>query len=419
MYKLHHLFISLFLALVVLTCDRNLVKGDSFVVGFSQCTTDSDWRVAMHQAMYRELAFHPEIDLIIKDADSDNEKQVEHIQEFIDDQVDLIIVSPNESDPITPIVEAAVKRDIPVMVLDRRTSSSIYDAYVGGDNYTIGKIAGNYCRRMLEDGGKVLEIWGLTGSSPAIDRHLGFVDEIGKYPDIELAGRISGSWMRDTVKNQLKELVDLYEDVDLVYAHNDIMALGAYEIFKENGLEDKLYIGVDGLLGPTGGIQLVDEGILDATLLYPTGGEDAIRLAAKILKGESYDKENMLQTTVIDSSNVRIMKLQAERIDAQKKDIARQGEKISEQIRLYRTQQIYLVILIASLLLVIILGGIVYASLKANQKVNKELATKNEEVIEMADKAEQATSAQFKFFTNISHEFRTPLTLILASIDDI
>ena len=185
-------------------------------------------------------------------------------------------------------------------------------------------------------------------------------------------------------------------------------------------------IGVDGLPGPAGGIQFVSDRILTATLLYPTGGEEAIRIAMQILNKENFNKENILQTSVVDSTNVYLMKLQTDKINSQQTDIERQQVMISEQQRIYNNQRTFLYILVTTLIIAVSLGGIVFYSLRENRKINKKLEAQNQEIslqrnqlIEMSAKAEAANEAKFNFFTNISHEFRTPLTLILGPLEEI
>lgn len=398
-----------------------------FRIGFSQCTGGDAWRRQMLVSMKGELAFHPEMDLDYRDAENSNEKQIRDIQYFIDQKVDLIIVSPNEAEPITPVVERAFQKGIPVIIVDRLTSSSMYTAYIGADNYAIGKMAGDYVADLLSGKGAVLEMWGRRASSPAIDRHRGFVEVIRQYPDIRIVGEINGKWELDTAKSLLKGELATLPEFDVVFAHNDVMAYGANVVCAEllPG-NDVAFVGIDGLPGPGGGIQSVSDGILDATFLYPTGGEEAIRIAGQILHGQAYEKENILHSTLIDAKNVRVMKLQSDKILHQQKDIVRQQGKINEQINTYYSQRILIYILLISLILMIIGGAIAVISWREKNEANKRLEAKTREIIDqrntiaaMAEKADHATQEKLRFFTNISHEFKTPLTLIMGPIDDL
>ncbi|WP_207434830.1 hybrid sensor histidine kinase/response regulator transcription factor [Sabulibacter ruber] len=397
-----------------------------FTIGFSQCTEGDAWRKAMHKEMLREASFHPEFDLQIKDARNSNAEQVKHIREFIDQKVDLLIVSPNEAEPITPVVEEAFEKGIPVILVDRKISSSSYSAYVGADNFQIGKLAGEYIANLLNGKGKIIEVWGLKGTSAAVERHRGFQEATKNFQDIQVVAEVEGEWEKEVAKKRFPAVFQKQPQIDLVFAHNDVMALGAYESLQGHPAQQQLkFTGFDGLAGPNGGLQFIEDGILDATFLYPTGGEEIMQSAYNILHNRPYQKENILNTTVIDGRNVHIMKQQANKILSQEENINRQQHKINEQIKIYNNQRMLLYILIGSLTGVVVLGAYALYSLRLRHETNRALMAKNREILEqrneiaeMAKKAEKANEAKLKFFTNVSHEFRTPLTLILGPVED-
>ena len=402
-------------------------KQRTFKIGFSQCSESGLWRKTMLEDMKRELSFHPHLNLVYKQAEGNSQLQIKQVKDLIAQGIDILIITPNEAEPLTSIVEEVFNKGIPVIVVDRKISSTLYTAYVGADNYEIGKMAGLYAVQLLKNNGTIIEVTGLPTSSPAIERHKGFTDAISRYPSLKLIHTLNGHWTKQETREQLKKSIPESLSVDLVYAHNDIMALGAYEELNSNKSEKKVkIIGIDGLPGSGGGIQLVSDKIITATLLYPTGGEEAIQIARRVLDKEDIKKENLLQTSVVDSTNVRILSLQLSKVVSQQKDIEQQQNLLSVQRKLYNNQQTFLYILISTLALVIILACVSFYSLKENRNINRKLKLQNLEILdqknqlmEMSAKAQIANEAKVNFFTNISHEFRTPLTLILAPLEQL
>ncbi|WP_303312722.1 substrate-binding domain-containing protein [Hymenobacter sp. BT730] len=396
-------------------------------IGFSQCTTGDAWRQAMLAGMKKELTFHPGVSFRMKDAHDNSRLQQQQIQEFLREGIDLLIVSANEAEPITPIVEEVFNRGIPVVILDRRTTSKLYTAYVGGNNLEVGRAAGSYVGSLLRGRGQVLEVLGAPGASPAVDRHAGFVQALAHFPGVQLQAQVHGDWKRPSVMQRLPQVLRQHPDIDLIFAHNDRMALGAYQVCKSLGLDRRIrVIGVDGLPGNQGGIQFVQDGVLTATLLYPPGGEEAIRTAMRILHGLPYEKENILGTMVIDSTNVHTMKMQTEKLASQQLDIQQQQELLRRQRATYSSQQTVLYTLAAALLGAAVLGLIAFRAYRANRRINQQLELQNQEILsqrnqiqDFAERARVETEAKLRFFTNFSHELRTPLTLILGPVEEM
>ncbi|CAN5599047.1 substrate-binding domain-containing protein [soil metagenome] len=380
----------------------------------------------MLKEMERELSFHPETNFVFKDANGVTGKQIEQIQELIDEKVDLLIVSPNEAAPITPIVEKAFAKGIKVIIVDRKTVSENYTAFVGASNYEVGVNAATFANSVLKGKGNVLEVSDIPGSSADIDRHKGFTEFLQQHTGIQYIKKVYEEGDEDPSGEKLTSFLEADSNIQLIFAQNDRLAFSASKVCKKMGLENRIkIIGVDGLPGENGGIDLVEKGILEATILYPTGGEEAILTAVKIARNNPYKKENRLVTTIIDSSNVRIMKLQNEKVIAQQEDIDKRQKKIEEQIAITKNQTNIILAISITLALALIFGGILFYYLQENKKINKKLEQQKEEIstqrnqlIDLMAKVKEATDAKFNFFTNISHELRTPLTLIMAPLED-
>jgi signal transduction histidine kinase/DNA-binding response OmpR family regulator/ABC-type xylose transport system substrate-binding protein len=416
--------------LIQITLNNNLLsqdKKDVFVIGFSQCTTDDLWRQTMDFEMQNELIYYPSIQLIIKDAKNSSEKQIRDIKALIEENIDLLIVSPNESEPLTEIVQEVFRKGIPVILIDRKITSSEYTSFLGGNNYEIGREAGKYAVEYLKGNGKIIEITGLQGSSPAKERQKGFLDEIKNHPGIRIIQSLSGDWKMETGRQLMEQIIESGLDFDLVYAHNDVMAIGASNVFNEKQLSKKVFfIGVDGSPGPNGGLQAVMDKVLDATLLYPTGGSFAISLAWKILQKEPFLKDNILNTLVIDSTNVKALKYQTDEIINLNERISLAKKNLDLQYEKYYSQQFWLISALVSLFLVILLAILLLRAfrnkLRDNSKLEqqkKEIIRQNSELMRISSELEDASRAKLVFFTNISHEFRTPLTLIIGPLENI
>ena len=402
-------------------------KKSTFTIGFSQCVGNDLWRKMMLAEMKMELSLHPGATFLFADAQNSSKTQIAQVNKMLQQGIDLLIISPNEAQPLTGIVEETYNKGIPVIVIDRKTASSLYTAYVGADNYQLGKTAGQYLGSISKGDVSVLEIMGLPGSSPAIERDRGFSDGIKKFANIHITTKIYGDWLKNNAAEELLKIGKQLPGINAVFAHNDMMASAARQVFNRLNLPKPVkIIGVDALPGNGGGLQMIADKTLDASLLYPTGGKEAISLAFRILNKEQFSRENILESLVIDSTNEQLMKLQWNRVSSQQKDIEKQQALLEEQEAIYNSQQVVLNIIVISLVLAIVFGGLAFYSLMENRKINKSLEAKNLEILsqrnqlmEMSIKAEAATEAKLNFFTNISHEFRTPLTLMLSPLEDL
>jgi ribose transport system substrate-binding protein len=278
----------------------------TFLVGFSQCNLAEPWRVAMNADVVARARDFPELQIVFADAQQDNAKQVADVESFLRQRIDLLMISPNEAKPLTPIVRRVFEQGIPVIVIDRAIEGESYTVFVGADNRVIGQAAGQHVAEILGGKGRVVEIRGLPGSPPARDRSEGFRDIMAKYPGIQIVHDPVANWLREEALTQMEIALAAQPHIDLVYAHNDPMAMGAYLAAKAKGREREMkFIGIDALPGLDGGRQAVADGKLDATFVYPTGGREAVELAASILKGTAVPRKVVLATEKITRGTAR------------------------------------------------------------------------------------------------------------------
>jgi ribose transport system substrate-binding protein len=275
-----------------------------FLVGFSQCNNAEPWRQAMNAAAKAEAGKHPEIELVFADAAQDNAKQVADVENFLTQKIDLLIISPNEAKPLTKVVRKAHEAKIPVVVLDRAIEGDSYDCFIGADNLDIGRAAGEWIVKELGGKGRVVELKGLMGSTPAQQRSKGFREAIAKHPEIQIVHEAEAKWLRDEARTQFEHALSAEPAIDLVYAHNDPMATGAWLAAKAAGREKQIrFVGIDGLPGKDGGAQAVLDGKLSATFLYPNCGKEAVETAAKLLAGQKVERKLPLKTATITKEN--------------------------------------------------------------------------------------------------------------------
>jgi ribose transport system substrate-binding protein len=270
---------------------------DPWVVGMSQCNLGEPWRVQMDADVRAAAAAHPGLRVIFKDAQNNSLTQRAQVEEFVEQGVDLIIISPKEAAPLTRPVAEAYRRGIPVIVLDRAVQGDEYTTFIGADNVRIGREAGRWIRDALRGEGKLVELRGLMTSTPGRDRNRGFLEglELERHPGLEIVFTGEMQWLEANARREMESALATHRDIDAVYAHNDPGAHGAWLAARAAGREgDMLFVGIDAL--PHEGQQYVAQGILDATFLYPTGGAEAVETALAILRGAQVPRQIVLET---------------------------------------------------------------------------------------------------------------------------
>ena len=404
-----HPFLLVWLTLIVLCGCTSSGKQKRHVIGLSQCMLDDAWREAMINDMRIEASNYDDVEIIIKDAQNNNETQIQQIRDLIRQEVDVLIISPYQSEPITAVAEEAYRAGIPTIITDRKVNTDQYTSFVGANNYEIGLAAGNYAAHYLPPNAIILEIWGLTQTSPAQERHKGFVDALREREDLSFR-KIEGQWLVDTARMELRKL-EHPEQIDFVYAHNDMMAIAAREYFMAwdsiRG-RDLRIIGVDAVAGA--GLEAVEDRRINASFLYPTGGEQVIRTAMRIIQGEPVDKFIPLRTAPVDHQSARTLLLQADQLQKYKQRIEAQRSRIdglSDRFYFLRNS-----LGVISLLMIGFIALSIYAFY-----INRKMRQANRKLISLNAEMKEVTAQKLQFFTNVSHEVRTPLSLILAPLD--
>ncbi len=371
----------------------------SLVIGVSQCSDDI-WRTKLNDEL--SLAARVEgVTLRFSSADDDSQKQMAQIRRFVAEGVDLLIISPNQTHTITPAVEEAFDAGIPVILFDRKIDSHKYTAFIGADNVEIGRIMGHYMADFLGKKGHVVEIPGLEGSSPADDRHKGFAEALAQYPGMTLTVAPYGGWLKEGGYDAMEEVMARGIRPNAVFGQNDRMARGAREALGNPA--DIAFFGVDAL--PEAGLQEVIDGELTASYLYPTRGDLVMELALNILRGAPFQRENLLESALVDSRNARILKMQEAEVANQRAHVENINARLDTFLMEYNTQRIIMWLVIAFALLVVLIAA---------QSYWGYIRTR-----ELKQKVEESTAAKLRFFTQVSHDLRTPLTLVAGPLEHV
>lgn len=390
-----------------------------FVVGVSQCSEDT-WRDKLNEEL-RIAATYYDVDLQIKSANDDVRLQTEQIDRFVEQGVDLLVVAPGQVS-ISPAIDKAYEKGIPVIIFDRRTRSNKYTAYIGADNHDIGASMAEFMANANTAGTKVVELCGLSSSSPAIERDAGFDSVAAHRPNIDIVKKVYADWTEEGAYHVMDSLLSTpYPDFNCLFAHNDRMAMGARRAVVKHGIDPKTIklCGIDAMPQHGGGMQLVAEGKLFASSIYPTRGDEVMRLAMKILTHKPYNRENRLSSALVTEANARVLLMQNDETTRQQGHLSELRNRVDKTVSDFKTQRIYLLIMLSALLLLALAYVYVVNANRAKARMNRQLADSVEQQRQMTKHIEELTHTQLQFFTNISHELRTPLTLIAGPTEQL
>lgn len=404
----HTLFIIILLA-IISSCSTGDKK---YRIGVSQCSDDI-WRDKQNTELKMAAYFHDNVELKFAAAYDSDERQIQQIDSLVNEGIDLLIVAPNQIATISPAIDRTFEKGIPVIVFERKTNSRKYTAYMGADNYEMGKLMGEYIATRLHGKGKLMEVMGLKGSSPSIERHNGFRDALKDYPQLEVIATLQGDWTEPTAYKQVKEWNLKYPDtnIDLVFGMNDRSAIGARKAFSETQKTLPLFCGIDGLPGENGGIQQVRDSVLEASYIYPTHGDQLLQLALDILDGKPYTKETSLVSALVTRDNARVLQLESEEVTRLSKNVEQLHLTADSYLQQLASQRLFTLFSFAFIILLLMLAFAFYLYNRQKKRILSE--------------RQKLEREQLNFYTQVSHELRTPLTLIegpltqLAETEDL
>ncbi len=418
MLRMFYKFVLLLMLPLILSCGGTGKK--HYVIAVSQCSEDT-WREKLNEELRVAALYYNNIDLRIKSAYDDVKLQTEQINSFVDEGVDLLIVAPGQV-TISPAIDRAYEKGIPVIIFDRKTRSDKYTAYIGADNKEIGSSMAEYLAGTLTGGGRILELCGLSTSSPAIERCEGFDSVVATRPGIEIVGHTHSDWTEQGAYRTMDSLLSQpHPQFDCLFAHNDRMAMGARRAAAKHGLDinNIQFCGIDAMPQKGGGMQLVADGTLFASYIYPTRGDEVMQLAMNILTNKKYKRENQLSSALVTRDNARVLLMQNDETVRQQDHLSALRSRVDQAASDFNTQRIYLLVLLVFVVLLVVACAFAVRAYVAKARINRQLHDSMRKQQAMTEEMERMTQTQLQFFTNVSHELRTPLTLIAGPADQL
>lgn len=386
-------------------------------IGVSQCSNDI-WRNQLISEMQQSTYIYDNVELFITVANDDVELQHRQIDSLVKQDIDLLIVSPIQTATLTPFVDSIYDSGTPVIVFDRRTGSRKYTAYIGADNRELGGVLAHYIVEEVREGGSVLEITGLSKSSPAKERSEGFAGVMADRPDVKTM-RKHGDWKEESGYRAMQQALTEGFLPDYVFAQNDRMALGARRAAMEQGIDSLHYCGIDALPVPGGGMELVRDSVLEVSCIYPTHGDEVVGLAVRILEGQPFERENFFPSALVTRNNASVLLMQHEQIESSFAHLDELHDKTIETLENLNYQRSLLWWMIAGIALLILVIVISWYAYYNKVRLNEKLRAMNERQRNMTHQMKEMTELQSEFYTNVSHQLRTPLTLVASPVEQL
>ncbi|MBR1546382.1 MAG: substrate-binding domain-containing protein [Prevotella sp.] len=392
---------------VLLLCMGCREQERHYVIGVSQCSEDI-WREKQNAELRMGAYIQGDVELRFASAYDSDQRQIQQIDSLIATGIDLLIVAPNQVATISPAIDRAYDKGIPVIVFERKTNSRKYTAFISADNYEMGRTMGEHIARQLKGKGNILEIKGLKDSSPAIERHNGFMEALSHYPQIQLIDTLQGDWTEESAYDATKQwLSQKPTAIDYVFGQNDRMAMGARKALLDSSTPHSLttkFCGIDGLPGKDGGIQLVRDSLLDASYIYPTHGDQLIGLAINILDGKPYEKENLLKSAIVTRDNANVLLMESEETLRQTAYLDQLHEKTDTYLQELDTQKAITLLVIVILVLVIISAVIFIESMRRRHRLERQAFSMVVNVPQSETPASDSPNTQQQAITDVTQE---------------
>ena len=374
---------TLLYIMVVVGLFTSCTEEKVYRIGVSQCGP-GQWREKVnHEMLAAQHLYEQDAKVVIACAYDDTERQIQQIDSLVESGIDLLVVAPNESAPLTEAIKEVRRKGIPVIFFDRKAETDDYTAFIGGSNIKAGRTVGEYAlelsRQITNHTPIILEITATMGTSPAKERHEGFAESMKGHSEVDYQC-IYSDWSSEEAYRIVKEQLEQSKQPDIVFCHNDGMATGAHKAVEEAELKDKIKIlGIDGM--PDEGIRYVQEGILQGTYIYPTHGEEIIKLSLDILTGNNFAHDNSMSSMMVTPDNVNIINLSSRELMKQNNDLITIQDKLENSLSLYDTQHKVLIgsfVAIAILVIAVVMACRAY--IQTRKAIRQRQALNEEEV---------------------------------------